>query len=152
MQHTNTSSMSGDSTTSLFCPRSGHAVAHDEEGRAFERLGNAQVQIWRTGSSRGLSFQGRVGDVAISGPKCSDLQSISPKFSRLWRARGQLDYLFQNAPPRRRATSGADPLRIGRGRAAAAPGAGRRSDSRAPSSERDTKEIHRGAGGYGEMA
>ncbi len=36
---------------------------------------------------------------SISGPKCSDLQSISPKLSRLRRAKGQLDYPFQNAPP-----------------------------------------------------
>ena len=40
-----------------------------------------------------------------------DLQSISPKFSRLRRAEGQLDYPFQNAPPRRRATTGTYPLR-----------------------------------------
>ena len=47
MQHTNTSSMSGDSTTmilqvyfiQLILSRSGRAMAHDEERRAFERLG-----------------------------------------------------------------------------------------------------------------
>ena len=44
-------------------------MAHDEERRAFERLGTGLPrkpgrQIWRTGSSRGLSFQGRVGNVA----------------------------------------------------------------------------------------
>ena len=40
----------------------------------------------------------------------SDLQSIIAKISRLRRAKGQLDYPFQNAPPRQRATSGTYPL------------------------------------------
>jgi hypothetical protein len=74
VQHTNTSSMSGDSTIQVyfvFLSRSGRAVAHDEERRAFERLGKGLPrkpgrQIWRTGSSRGLSFQGRVGNVAVA--------------------------------------------------------------------------------------
>jgi hypothetical protein len=36
-----------------------------------------------------------------------------PKFSRLRRAKGQLEYPFQNAPPRRSTTSGAYPLLVG---------------------------------------
>ena len=58
--------------------RSGHAVAHDEEAgakgiRMVGQKGWAKSpgrQIWRTGSSRGLSFQGRVGNVAGLRPLC----------------------------------------------------------------------------------
>ena len=64
MQHTNTSSMSGDSCYKSILLRSGHAVAHDEEGRAFERLGkragqNAQVQIWIPGQLSEFVVSGR---------------------------------------------------------------------------------------------
>ena len=74
MQHTNTSSMSGDSTTSLFSIllRSGHAVAHDEEGSGrphsngwAKGLGKMpRSKYGYLGSSRSLSFQGGVGNVA----------------------------------------------------------------------------------------
>jgi hypothetical protein len=44
-----------------------------------------------------------------------------PKFSRLRRAKGQLEYPFQNAPPRRSTTSGAYPLVGGPARRDGAP-------------------------------
>ena len=54
-----------------FVERSGRAVAHDEERRAFERLGKrtASGPNGYLGSSQILSFQGRVGNVARSGAR-----------------------------------------------------------------------------------
>ena len=55
MQHTNTSSMSGDSTTSLFCrevwARDGSRRL-DEERRAFERLGKRAGQKARVAKNQ----------------------------------------------------------------------------------------------------
>ena len=75
MQHTNTSSMSGDSTTSLFCRDLGARwLTTRSEGYSNGwAKGLPGPNLDNLGSSRGLSFQGRVGNVAVcvpgSGPR-----------------------------------------------------------------------------------
>ena len=69
MQHTNTSSMSGDSTTSLFCRDLGTRwLTTRREGHSngwAKGLGKMpRSKYGYLGSSRSLSFQGGVGNVA----------------------------------------------------------------------------------------
>ena len=62
--------------------RSGHAVAHDEERRAFERLGKRagqKAQVAKFGEPVALgvkSFQGRVGNVAVQAQVDSRLIAV----------------------------------------------------------------------------
>ena len=74
--------MSGDSDYKSILSRSGHAVAHDEERRAFERLGKRagqKAQVAKFGEPVALGvcrFRERVGNVAAEPDKC-DLRVIA---------------------------------------------------------------------------
>ena len=82
MQHTNTSSTSGGSTTSLFVSRSGRAMApHDKEQRQSNknRLTLSKTPIfgwWRPAWI--LSYEGWDGNVAAFGPRARlDVHAVS---------------------------------------------------------------------------
>ena len=85
---TNTSSMSGDSTgLQVYFVEIWARGGSRRGAKGIQTVGqkgwakSPGRQIWRTGSSRGLSFQGRVGNVAASEPGatalCATAQTVS---------------------------------------------------------------------------